>query len=148
MPLGQIDDDTAQINPLGQELLINTDVLVEGVHFSEKTTSPEDVGWKAITTNLSDLASSGMGEVLGITVGLIAPSKTPWSWVENVYKGMEKALEIFGGNLKAAKLVGEMVAKRAKDKGIKEVIFDRGGYIYHGRVKALAESARESGLIF
>ncbi len=59
-----------------------------------------------------------------------------------------KKQKIFGGNLKAAKLVGEMLAKRAKVKGIKEVIFDRGGYIYHGRVKALAESARESGLIF
>ena len=50
--------------------------------------------------------------------------------------------------MKAAKLVGEMLAEREKDKGIKEVIFDRGGYIYHGRVKALAESARKSGLIF
>ncbi|SDL18356.1 50S ribosomal protein L18 [Natronincola ferrireducens] len=52
------------------------------------------------------------------------------------------------GNKAAAKLVGELVAKRALDKGIKSVTFDRGGYIYHGRVKELAEGAREAGLEF
>ncbi|AOT71183.1 50S ribosomal protein L18 [Geosporobacter ferrireducens] len=52
------------------------------------------------------------------------------------------------GNKEAAKLVGEMVAKRALDKGIDKVVFDRGGYIYHGRVKELAEGAREAGLQF
>ncbi|MCT4594507.1 MAG: 50S ribosomal protein L18 [Anaeromicrobium sp.] len=51
-------------------------------------------------------------------------------------------------NKEAAKLVGELVAKRAIEKGIKEVVFDRGGYIYHGRVKELAEGAREAGLQF
>ena len=53
-----------------------------------------------------------------------------------------------GGNKEAAKLVGELVAKRALDKGITEVVFDRGGYVYHGRVQALAEAAREAGLKF
>jgi len=52
------------------------------------------------------------------------------------------------GNIPAAKLVGKSVAERAKAKGIETVVFDRGGYIYHGRVKALAEAARESGLRF
>ena len=52
MPVGQNEDDTAQINPNGKEILINTDVLVDGVHFSDKTTSAEDVGWKAIASNL------------------------------------------------------------------------------------------------
>ncbi|MBV1816811.1 50S ribosomal protein L18 [Anaerosalibacter bizertensis] len=51
-------------------------------------------------------------------------------------------------NKEAAKLVGELVAKRAQEKGIKEVVFDRGGYIYHGRVKELADAAREAGLKF
>lgn len=54
----------------------------------------------------------------------------------------------YAGNKEAAKLVGEMIAKRALDKGIDKVVFDRGGYIYHGRVKELAESAREAGLQF
>lgn len=53
-----------------------------------------------------------------------------------------------GSNVEAAKLVGELVAKRALEKGIENVVFDRGGYLYHGRVKALAESAREAGLQF
>ena len=53
-----------------------------------------------------------------------------------------------GGNLAAAKEVGKAIAERAKDKGIKKVVFDRGGYMYHGRVKALADAAREAGLKF
>jgi large subunit ribosomal protein L18 len=53
-----------------------------------------------------------------------------------------------GGNLAAAKTVGKNIAERAKAKGISKVVFDRGGYIYHGRVKALADSAREAGLKF
>ena len=53
-----------------------------------------------------------------------------------------------GGNIAAAKAVGKIVAKRAIDKGISAVLFDRGGYIYHGRVKALADAAREAGLKF
>jgi large subunit ribosomal protein L18 len=53
-----------------------------------------------------------------------------------------------GGNLAAAKTVGKNIAERAKAKGITKVVFDRGGYIYHGRVKALADSAREAGLQF
>ena len=53
-----------------------------------------------------------------------------------------------GGNIAAAKEVGKLVAERAKAKGISKVVFDRGGYIYHGRVKALADAAREGGLQF
>jgi len=53
-----------------------------------------------------------------------------------------------GGNLAAAKAVGKAIAERAKAKGISKVVFDRGGYIYHGRVKALADAAREAGLKF
>lgn len=52
------------------------------------------------------------------------------------------------GNKEAAKMVGEIVAKKAVEKGITEVVFDRGGYIYHGRIKELAEGAREAGLKF
>jgi large subunit ribosomal protein L18 len=60
----------------------------------------------------------------------------------------KKELRTSGGNLAAAKNVGKTVAERAKAKGINKVVFDRGGYIYHGRVKALADAAREAGLRF
>lgn len=53
-----------------------------------------------------------------------------------------------GSNKEAAKIVGELVAKKAIEKGINTVVFDRGGYVYHGRVKELAEAAREAGLEF
>ena len=53
-----------------------------------------------------------------------------------------------GANVEAAKTVGKLVAQRAASKGITQVVFDRGGYLYHGRVKALADAAREGGLSF
>ena len=61
---------------------------------------------------------------------------------------VEKDFGMAGGNKEAAKKVGELIAKRAAEKGITEVVFDRGGYVYHGRVKELAEGAREGGLEF
>ena len=61
---------------------------------------------------------------------------------------LEKEFEGATGNAEAAKKVGVAIAERAKAKGIEEVVFDRGGYIYHGRVAALAEGAREAGLKF
>jgi large subunit ribosomal protein L18 len=53
-----------------------------------------------------------------------------------------------GANIEAAKAVGKLIAERAKQKGIKDIVFDRGGYLYHGRIKALADAAREGGLNF
>ena len=61
---------------------------------------------------------------------------------------VEKGFEGSGGNVEAAKKIGALIAERALKKGIEEVVFDRGGYIYHGRVQALAEGAREGGLKF
>jgi large subunit ribosomal protein L18 len=61
---------------------------------------------------------------------------------------VDKASKTSGGNVAAAKEIGRLVAERAKEKGIKQVVFDRGGYPYHGRIKALAEAAREAGLEF
>ena len=61
---------------------------------------------------------------------------------------LDKAIDGYGGNVAAATAVGKLVAERAKAKGIENVVFDRGGYLYHGRVKALAEGAREGGLKF
>ena len=61
---------------------------------------------------------------------------------------LEKGFEGATGNAEAAKKVGAVLAERAKEKGIEKVVFDRGGYVYHGRVAALAEGAREAGLKF
>ena len=61
---------------------------------------------------------------------------------------VEKEFEGYGGNIEAAKKVGGMIAARAKELGVETVVFDRGGNIYHGRVQALAEAAREGGLQF
>jgi len=61
---------------------------------------------------------------------------------------VDKGGKTNGGNVAAAKSIGKLVAERAKEKGIKSVVFDRGGYQYHGRVKALADAAREAGLEF
>ena len=99
MEIGQIDDDTALVKPTNNKLLINTDVLVEDVHFSTKTTSAEDIGWKAITTNLSDLIASGADQFLYISIGLIAPPETEWLWIKGVYEGINEALNKFGGKI-------------------------------------------------
>jgi large subunit ribosomal protein L18 len=77
-------------------------------------------------------------QVIDDTVGktLVAASST------------EKEFGSEGANVESAKKVGKLIAERTLDKGISEVVFDRGGYLYHGRVKALAEAAREAGLKF
>ena len=59
-----------------------------------------------------------------------------------------KDIKYHKGNIKTAKLVGELIAKRALEKGIKKIVFDRSGYLYHGSIKALAEATREAGIEF
>ena len=61
---------------------------------------------------------------------------------------LEKDAGAKGANAAAAKAVGALIAKKAQDKGVKRVVFDRGGYLYHGNIKALADAARENGLEF
>jgi large subunit ribosomal protein L18 len=63
-------------------------------------------------------------------------------------QGGKKGQKRTGGNVASAKEIGKLIAQRAQEKGIKKVVFDRGGYLYHGRIKALAEAAREAGLEF
>jgi thiamine-monophosphate kinase len=106
-PAGQFADDAALLPASGAgggavadgDLVVNTDVLVEGLHFSDATTAAADVGWRAAAANLSDLAAMGCDEVVGLTVGLVAPSATPWAWVVGVYGGLREALDRFGGEL-------------------------------------------------
>ena len=61
---------------------------------------------------------------------------------------LDKDFSANGGNKEGAKLVGELIAKKALENGVSEVVFDRGGYVYHGRIQQLAEAAREAGLKF
>ena len=102
-PPGQLEDDAAILQPdsgtATAPLVVNTDVLVEGVHFSDTTMGPADLGWRAAAANLSDLAATGCGSVVGLTVGLVAPAETPWVWVAGVYEGLSLALRTYGGQL-------------------------------------------------
>ena len=97
MPKNQSSDDCANIKTKSNNLLINTDALVENVHFSEKTISPSDLGWKSVVCNLSDLLSSGSKKNIGITVSLVLPANTEWMWIHELYKGINQALREYGG---------------------------------------------------
>ena len=97
MPKNQTSDDCAFIKTTNENLLVNSDCLVENIHFSDLTISPEDLGWKAVVSNISDLLSSGSKKTIGITISLILPAKTEWVWVEELYKGINKALKKYGG---------------------------------------------------
>ncbi len=99
-----IGDDGAIVNlPPNCQLVVTTDVLVDRVHFSDRTTSAIDVGWRSVAANLSDLAAMG-AQPLGITVGLSLPSELPVVWLEGLYTGMQACLGrystgIIGGDL-------------------------------------------------
>jgi thiamine-monophosphate kinase len=103
-PATTIGDDAAVIpHPTDTAVVITTDLLIDGVHFSRQTTSAEDVGWRATAANLSDLAAMGASP-LGLTVGLGLTSDTEVTWIEQVYQGMRQCLqkhggEIFGGDV-------------------------------------------------
>src|SRR5919202_685230 len=89
--------DDAAVLPFpdsGQSLVVTTDVLVDGVHFSDRTTSPEDVGWRAAAANLSDLAAMGASP-LGITVGLGVNGNVALSWVLELYQGITHCLQTY-----------------------------------------------------
>lgn len=99
-PAEQFNDDAAVLHiGMACPLVVNTDVLVEGIHFSDITTSAADVGWRAAAANLSDLAAMGCTDVVGLTVGLVTPGDTPWRWVEGVYGGLWQVLAEYGGDL-------------------------------------------------
>lgn len=96
-----VGDDAAILSEVprqGYQLVVTTDVLVEEVHFSDRTTKPEDVGWRAVAANFSDLVAMGATPV-GITVGLGVAGDTPISWVEGVYQGISHYLQKYQTNL-------------------------------------------------
>ncbi len=97
MPKNQASDDCALIKNKKDNLLINSDSLVENVHFNDISICPQDLGWKAVVSNISDLLSSGSKKTIGITISLILPAKTEWIWVEELYIGINKALKEYGG---------------------------------------------------
>ena len=99
-----------------------------------KITGTADCPRLNVFRSLNHIYAQVIDDVKGVT--LVAASST------------EKDFGAAGGNKEGAKKVGEMIAKRAAEKGIEQVVFDRGGYVYHGRVKELAEGAREGGLNF
>ncbi len=103
-PKDVIGDDGAVLTPQpGKLLVVTSDVLVDGVHFSPQTTRPEDAGWRAAAANLSDLAAMG-ATPLGITVGLALPGTVLVDWVERLYQGLTACLHqyntvIVGGDV-------------------------------------------------
>ncbi len=99
MPTNQTSDDCAFIKTNREDLLINTDLMVENTHFNYKIISPKDLGWKAITTNYSDLVSSGCIEFVGVNIGLVLTPNTEWKWVNELYEGFSEALNKFGGSI-------------------------------------------------
>ncbi|MEO0348625.1 MAG: thiamine-phosphate kinase [Cyanobacteria bacterium P01_A01_bin.15] len=90
------DDGAVQSLPAGEQLVVTTDVLVEDVHFCDRTLPPLALGWRAAAINLSDLAAMGAAPV-GLTVGLTLPADTAWAWLERVYQGLGDCLGQYGG---------------------------------------------------
>lgn len=90
-----VGDDGAVLDvKSGHKLVVTCDVLVDEVHFSDRTTEPFDVGWRSAAANLSDLAAMGANP-LGITVGLSLPGTTPIAWVQKLYEGISGCLQQF-----------------------------------------------------
>jgi large subunit ribosomal protein L18 len=89
----------------------------------------------AVFRSVNHIYAQLIDDAKGVTLASASTTETAW-------RGRT------GGNIAAAKEIGKVIADRAKEKGIKSVVFDRGGYIYHGRVRSLAEAAREAGLEF
>ena len=99
MRSGQIEDDIGEIKSKNKNLLINTDLLVEDIHFCERISNAKDIGWKSIATNVSDLICSGSENIISFSVGLVLPPTTHWEWLENLYEGMSEAMQEFGGEI-------------------------------------------------
>ena len=128
--------------PLGREkIMINgrqRNVIRQRVHtrIREKMAGTAERPRLNVYRSLNHIYTQLIDDANGVTIAS-ASTMSP--------KGTERKA---GGNVEAAKEVGKLIAERAKEKGVKKVVFDRGGYLYHGRIKALADAAREAGLEF
>ncbi|MEB3224469.1 MAG: thiamine-phosphate kinase [Synechococcus sp.] len=107
------DDGAILALPPEQSLVVTTDVLVDGVHFGDRTMPPEKVGWRAVAANLSDLAAMG-ATPLGITVGLSLPPDTSIAWLDQLYEGMAACLSRYGTPL----VGGDLTRSPVKTIGI------------------------------
>ncbi len=136
MPNKQVSDDCAFIQTKNKNLLVNTDALVENVHFNDDTISAKDIGWKAVACNISDLLSSGCNEIIGVNIALVLPSTTNWIWVKDLYTGINKALKHFGGVI----LGGDCSV--GKDKIISMTIIGK-----QGEIKLRRNSCRPKEII-
>jgi len=106
------DDGAILATDPDKSLVVTTDVLVEGVHFSDRTTRAFDVGWRATAANLSDLAAMG-ATPLCLTIGLSLPGEKTISWVEEVYQGMAACLQIYQTSLVGGDICRSSVASLA-----------------------------------
>lgn len=101
----KIGDDAALVQvKRDRATVLSADMLVDGIHFSDRTTSAEDVGWRAAAANLSDLAAMG-ATPLGLLVSLGLPQDVPVPWLEGVYRGMAACLQAHGGEILGGDLV-------------------------------------------
>ena len=106
---------------------------------------------KTLTSSVSDAIREYAAQfpvLLSARVSTYSEAPRTFSLRSLMTSTTEKDFTEYGGNKEAARKVGNLIAERAKAKGIEAVVFDRGGYVYHGRVKELAEGAREGGLKF
>ena len=106
-------------------------------HYRDKVAGAPVRPRLAVYRSLNHIYVQAINDTTGVTVASAS----------SIDKEIRKLLKN-GGNIAAAKSVGEAIAKRLKEQGLTEVVFDRGGYLYHGRIKALADAAREHGLSF
>ncbi len=107
------------------------------MHIRKKITGTKERPRLCVFRSLKHIYAQVIDDVQGVT---LASAST----LDPALKGSVG----YGGNVEAAKLIGKLVGERAKESGIEKVVFDRNGYLYHGRIKALADAAREAGLDF
>ena len=123
-------------------------IVFAGDAFTQLPITSDYISAKMFLESINPSLISKQGTAIGAAINLATRSFTPQEGVGRAVIVITDGENHEGGAVEAAKVVGETVAKKAIEKGIKEVVFDRGGFIYHGKVQALADAAREAGLEF